>query len=131
MLAIGSVVLADLISTLCFKEVFMRYRPSHHLELVKKLHFYEIKPGEYYQGGQYGFISSHAANFFAIAVFVGLTLKTYYPKLLYILLLLAVIVSFSRIYLGVHYLSDVLMGGLVGSFVAYLVYRFVYKRLIN
>jgi undecaprenyl-diphosphatase len=96
-LAILSVVISDLISTYCFKEVFLRYRPSHNLLLTNKLHFYENKPGEFYRGGQYGFISSHAANFFAIAVFVGYSLKEFYPKLLTTLIIIASIVCFSRI----------------------------------
>jgi undecaprenyl-diphosphatase len=126
-----AVAFSDLISTYCFKEVFQRFRPSHNLLLMDKLHFYENKPGEFYQGGQYGFISSHAANFFAISVFVGLTLKDYYSKLFLILLIISFIVCFSRIYLGVHYLSDVLVGGIVGSLVAYLLYKLVFLRYFH
>jgi undecaprenyl-diphosphatase len=127
-LAILSVILSDVISTYCFKEVFLRYRPSHNLLLSDKLHFYENKPGEFYRGGQYGFISSHAANFFAIAVFVGYSLKNYYPKLLFTLISIASIVCFSRIYLGVHYLSDVFVGGIVGSTIALILSKFIFNR---
>lgn len=127
-LAVLSVVISDLISTYCFKEVFLRYRPSHNLFLTDKLHFYENKPGEFYRGGQYGFISSHAANFFAIAVFVGYSLKEFYPKLLTTLIIIATIVCFSRIYLGVHYLSDVFVGGLVGATIATLLSKFIFSR---
>jgi undecaprenyl-diphosphatase len=127
-LAVLSVVISDLISTHCFKEVFLRYRPSHNLLLTEKLHFYENKPGEFYQGGQYGFISSHAANFFAIAIFVGYSLKNYYPKLLFILITISTIVCLSRIYLGVHYLSDVFVGGLVGATIAFLLSKFIFNR---
>ncbi len=128
-LAIFCVVSANIISNDCFKDVFKRYRPSHNLILEKKLHFYENKPGEFYQGGSYGFVSSHAANFFAFSVFVGLSLKPFYPKLIYYLIGISFLVSLSRIYLGVHYLSDVAIGGLLGSVIAYLVYRFVYLKL--
>ena len=128
LLAILSVVLSDLISTYCFKDVFLRYRPSHNLLLSEKLHFYENKPGEFYRGGQYGFISSHAANFFAIAVFVGYSLKSYYPKLLTTLIIIASIVCFSRIYLGVHYFSDVFVGGFVGTTVALLISKYIFFR---
>ena len=128
LLAILSVVLSDLISTHCFKEVFLRYRPSHNLLLTEKLHFYESKPGEFYRGGQYGFISSHAANFFAIAVFVGYSLRAFYPKLLTTLIIIATIVCFSRIYLGVHYLSDVFVGGLVGTTIALLLSKLIFSR---
>lgn len=128
-IAIMSVVFSDLISHHCFKEVFQRFRPSHNLLLINKLHFYKTSPDEFYQGGLYGFVSSHAANFFAIALFTGLALKEYYPRILTKLLIIASFVSFSRIYLGVHYLSDIVVGAIVGSLISYILYRFVYLDL--
>lgn len=125
------ILLSDLTSTYCFKNVFLRYRPSHNLLLESKLHFYEISKGHFYKGGEYGFISSHAANFFGLAIFIGLALKIYYSKLIYIMLLIAVVVSYSRLYLGVHYISDLLVGGLVGSIYGFLVYKFIYIKFIN
>lgn len=123
-----AVAAADLISVHLFKNVFLRYRPSHHALLTEKLHFYEIHPGEFYKGGQYGFVSSHASNFFALAVTVGLILKKYYTKLLWILIAIGILVCFSRIYLGVHYLSDVLVGAMIGSVMAFVSYTFIFKR---
>ncbi len=131
LLGVLSVVAADLISNYGFKEVFQRFRPSHNLILSSKLHLYEIKSGEFYRGGLYGFISSHSANFFAFSTFVGLALKAYYPKLLISLLTIASLVSLSRIYLGVHYFSDVLIGGIVGGLIAYLIIHFLYFRFIE
>lgn len=123
-----TIALTDLTSVHLFKNVFLRYRPSHNLLLTDHLHYYLIKPGEYYKGGEYGFISSHAANFFAIITFVSLVLKGRYPKLVYPLMFIGILIAYSRIYLGVHYLSDVFVGGLVGSAIAFLVYRFIYLR---
>ncbi len=123
-----TIALTDLTSVHLFKNVFLRYRPSHNLLLTDHLHYYLIKPGEYYKGGEYGFVSSHAANFFAIITFVSLVLKARYPKLVYPLLFIGILIAYSRIYLGVHYLSDVFVGGLVGSAIAFLVYRFIYLR---
>ncbi len=123
-----TIALTDLTSVHLFKHVFLRYRPSHNLLLTEKLHYYLIKPGEYYKGGEYGFVSSHAANFFAIITFVSLVLRARYPKLVYPLLFIGILIAYSRIYLGVHYLSDVFVGGLVGSAIAILVYRFIYLR---
>jgi undecaprenyl-diphosphatase len=123
-----TLALTDLTSVHLFKNVFLRYRPSHNLLLTDHLHYYLIKPGEYYKGGEYGFISSHAANFFAIITFVSLVLRARYPKLIYPLLFIGILIAYSRIYLGVHYLSDVMVGGLVGSAIAFLVYRFIYLR---
>lgn len=71
-------------------------------------------------GGAYGFFSAHAANSFALAFFVGLGLKKYYPKVLLLLLLWAFLVAFSRIYVGVHYPGDVLAGMAAGSVYGYL-----------
>lgn len=127
-----SVGLSDLMCTYLFKKVFLRYRPSHNLILAKQLHlYYESSKQEYYKGGMYGFISSHAANFFAIATFVGLALKPYYKKLIYILLFIASLVAFSRLFLGVHYLSDLIGGAILGSTVAYFCYRFIFLKYKN
>ena len=127
-LAITVVALSDLSCTYLFKKVFLRYRPSHNLLLENKLHLYRESNGSLHRGGKYGFISSHAANFFGIAVFAGLVLKTYFKKLIYILLSIGCIVAFSRLYLGVHYLSDILVGAIVGSLYATIVYQFIYKN---
>ena len=126
-----SIGLSDFISSQILKESIARYRPSHNLLLRDQLHFYENKPGEFYRGGQYGFVSSHAANFFAIACFVLLSLKKYVPWFTKWLLPIAILVAFSRIYLGVHYLSDVFVGGLVGASIAFLLYRYVYLRVVE
>jgi undecaprenyl-diphosphatase len=127
--AILGVVFSDLICTYGFKEVFQRYRPSHNLLLQTKLHLYEEKPGEFYAGGAYGFISSHAANFFSLAIFIGLSLKKFYPTLLWKCLIVASVVSISRVYLGVHYVSDVFVGGLLGCSMGYISYRWIYLKV--
>jgi undecaprenyl-diphosphatase len=48
-----------------------------------------------------------------------------------ILMIVATLVCFSRIYLGVHYLSDIIFGGLLGALIAYLVYRFLFIAIIK
>jgi undecaprenyl-diphosphatase len=130
-----AVVLADFITTQGMKEVIQRYRPSHNLNIKDHLHYYQIDWGDFYRGGEYGFASSHAANFFAIATF-SISFLIQYKKWLNPLLIgVAVLVAFSRIYLGVHYFSDVFVGGLVGTAVALGVYRFAFlpvnKRLMK
>lgn len=129
--AIIAVIVTDLVSVHLFKNVFLRYRPSHNLLLSNQLHYYQISQGNFYKGGEYGFISSHAANFFAIATASFLVLKKAYSKLKWLLLFAGIIICFSRIYLGVHYLSDVIVGGAIGSLIAFLLYKFWYFRLTS
>ena len=107
---------ADRISVLCFKDIFCRLRPCHALEgvfLVKLKGFSLIYD---HCGGQYGFISSHATNVFAIATALGLYFRKY-RFLLPLLLLWAGLVGYSRIYCGVHYFGDVFCGALVGMLI--------------
>ncbi len=139
-IVIATIALVDLTSVYFFKEAFQRYRPSHHAWLTNRLHFYLLKesefrdgkfyPSEYYKGGSYGFISSHATNFFAISTLIGFSLKQYYPKLLWILFAISILVCFSRLYLGVHYLSDLIGGALWGGSLAYVSYRLFVKRFV-
>lgn len=129
--AIVTVALTDLISVHLFKNVFERYRPSHHALLTEKLHFYTLDNGDLYKGGQFGFVSSHASNFLAIATFSLLAIRNNYRFLLPLLTISGILILYSRIYLGVHYLSDVLVGAALGFTVAYLMYRFVFSVLIK
>ena len=126
-----SVAFSDLISVHLFKNVFLRYRPSHNLLIMDQLHFYQEAHGKFYRGGEYGFISSHAANFFAIITCVSLLFGEKKRKLKFILIAIGLIICLSRIYLGVHYLSDVLVGALVGSLVAFLLFQAGFKKIIN
>ena len=128
MLAI--IAMSDIVSSQIIKKIVERVRPSHHLILGPKLHFYEESPGNLYRGGEFGFVSSHAANFFALAVFYGMALKSIFPRLIYVLMGIACLVAFSRIYLGVHYLSDVIGGGVVGSTIAFIVWHFFWSKRI-
>ena len=131
LVAIATVAVADLISVHLFKNIFERYRPSHHALLTDKLHFYKFESGDFYKGGQYGFVSSHATNFLAIATFSMLALKRKYSFLMPLLIGSGFLILFSRIYLGVHYLSDVFVGSLLGFGVAYLMHRFVFIPILR
>lgn len=120
-LALGllTVALSDLTSKHFFKEIFERYRPSHNLNIKDKLHYVNN-----YYGGTYGFISSHSANMFAITTFGLLTLTRDNKKYwLWFLLLFPMTVALSRVYLGVHYPSDVLVGALWGCFIGWIISR--------
>lgn len=112
--AAACVGLADFISTRCFKYAFERYRPSHNLELEGMVHLVNN-----YRGGMFGFVSSHSANMFALFLFLGLWLK---KKWLWIGLCIAALIAYSRIYLGVHYPSDVIVGGMLGGSIGFLIF---------
>ncbi len=90
-----------------FKTGIARFRPCHDPALEGLMR--EVKCG-----GQFGFYSSHASNTFFIATFMSLLLKNKFKILPYVLLFWAAIVSYSRIYLGVHFPLDLIMGGLMG-----------------
>jgi undecaprenyl-diphosphatase len=74
-------------------------------------------------GGRYGFFSGHASNSMAIAIFSGLMLKKRFKYIIYILIIWAVIMAYSRIYVGVHYPLDVLCGMVFGALSGFMFYR--------
>lgn len=125
-----AITFTDVISTQVFKEGIQRYRPSHNLEIGPKLHLYEETPDVFYRGGQYGFFSSHAANYFAFLAFVFPFLKRKYRSWTIVLLALGLIVCYSRIYLGVHYPSDIAVGILFGIFSGWI-FQVIFKHLIH
>ena len=116
-----SIFISDQISVHLFKNLVARYRPSHNEHLKHLLHFYEVKTGEYYTGGKYGFVSSHAANFFAMIAFIFPFFKVNKRLILIVLISIGIMVALSRIYLGVHYLSDVIVGAALGILIGYSV----------
>ncbi len=110
--------LSDAISTRVFKNNFKRLRPCHNEVLKNKVHL----AGQNCWGGKYGFVSSHASNSFAIAVFFWLLFRRY-SKWSALLLIHAGLVAYSRVYLAKHYPGDILFGALLGIALGYLVYR--------
>lgn len=129
-LAIVAVGLSDFTSSQLIKDSVMRYRPSHNTLLTDQLHFHQFEDGAFYKGGQYGFVSSHAANFFAVCTYAYLTLRKWYKRMRWVFAI-AILVSFSRLYLGVHYVSDLIGGALLGAMFSWLVYRFVFLRFVK
>lgn len=106
---------ADQISVKLFKEVFERLRPCHNPEIQHLVHTVNNKCG-----GKFGFVSSHAANSFALAGFLAFVFKIRWFSAL--ILFWASLVSYSRVYLGVHYPADILGGAMLGLLIGYLVY---------
>lgn len=83
-----------------------------------------------YRGGRYGFPSCHAANTFALAVFMSLVIRHKWFTVM--MFSWAFIVSYSRMYLGIHYFGDLFCGATIGSLFAVLFYylqNYLFKRL--
>ena len=107
-LAVGA---ADFIASGILKDWVARPRPSRVPELEGVLHLVNG-----YKSGQYGFVSSHAANTMAVALLFSLIWRN---KIATVGLMLWVAANcYSRMYLGVHYPTDILGGLIVGSLVA-------------
>ena len=114
-LVISAVGLADSITSRLFKPFFGRPRPCHDGRLVGLLH---LPDG---CGGMFGFLSSHAANSMALAVFLAVVLPEGRFRGLKIgTFVWCLLLSYSRMYLGAHYPTDVLGGAAVGAFVGWL-----------
>ena len=125
-LVISAVALADSITSRLFKPFFERPRPCHDTAILTQLH---LPDG---CGGQFGFLSSHAANSMALAVFIAFLLPTRQFRLFKaIIFIWALLLSYSRMYLGAHYPTDVLGGAAVGALLGWaaaLCYRSVALR---
>ncbi len=127
LLAIALIVtLSDRISVEVFKEVVQRYRPSRNLEIGPMVHLVND-----YRGGLYGFVSSHATNFFGIATFLFLLLRKAYPRGAWLILLWATLISYTRIYLGVHYPLDIIGGGMLGATIGTGVFLLFQRYILN
>lgn len=102
------VLLTDFASNM-LKHYFMRLRPCNALEGVRLL---------VGCGGSFSMTSSHAANIFAAMVFLTVRYRKFWP----VFMSIAVVVAYSRVYVGVHYPSDVIVGAALGTFLALVFY---------
>lgn len=122
---VGLCVLAadQFASGLC-KPLFHRLRPTHEPALEGL-----VRVVNEYRGGQYGFISSHAANTAAIATLLGLMLRRRWVSI--VLTLYVGINSWTRLYLGVHYFGDIMAGLTAGILIGYVFYRLYSSNIVQ
>ncbi|MFO7978734.1 MAG: phosphatase PAP2 family protein [Bacteroidales bacterium] len=92
-----------------FKNFFERLRPCRDPDLEGLVHLVRQRCG-----GVYGFVSSHATNAFALAIFMGKILNDRFRVVYPVMIVYAILNGYSRIYLGVHYPADVVFGSLLG-----------------
>ena len=130
-LAVGLVILcSDQLSAHVCKPLFHRLRPCFNPELEGMVYLPKGLPG-----GRYGFVSSHAANTFAVAAFLTPMLRTTWRWIGWVLYGWALLSSYSRIYVGVHYPGDIVAGAVLGILIglafALLVRRLVFKNNLD
>lgn len=100
------------------KNLTLRPRPCHEADLQTLIHLVKNKCG-----GEFGFVSSHAINHFAIATFLSFIFRQKIAFIVTALIFWATLISYSRIYLGVHYPGDVICGGIVGVLLGYFSWK--------
>lgn len=127
LVTIGLIILAaDQTCATLIRPEIGRLRPANLNNLLSS--FVHVVNG--YRGGRYGFPSCHAANTFALAVFMSLVIRHKWFTVM--MFSWAFIVSYSRMYLGVHYFGDLFCGATIGSLFAVLFYylqNYLFKRL--
>lgn len=111
-LAVG---LADFTSSTLIKKNVQRVRPCNDPALVVKIRVS--------CGSGYSFTSSHAANHFAVAVFVSMLLGRGHRGVRPLVLTWAGMIALSQVYVGVHYPLDVLGGGLLGAAIGWWAFK--------
>ena len=115
------ILVTDQVTNL-FKTVIERLRPCYDPSILDMVRLVKSTCG-----GRYGYFSGHASNSFALAVFFSCIFRDKYYRMPFLLLFIAFLVAYSRIYIGVHYPLDVVSGMAFGSMVGLLFY-FIWRR---
>lgn len=121
--AISLVAISDLVSSHLIKDYFDRPRPCRDPFLAHQIRFLAK-----YCGANGSFTSSHAVNHFAFATYAYFTLRKLSPWVKY-LFIWAAFIAYSQVYVGVHFPSDVLVGGLLGMLFGWIAARIANQTL--
>lgn len=110
LLSVGALILVTDQITNVFKNGFERLRPCHNLEVQDVMRL--VKSG---CGGLYSYFSGHASNSFALATYFSILFSARFPKLKFVLFLIAACIAYSRVYVGVHFPLDIVSGAVFGT----------------
>lgn len=119
-----TICLTDGITSGIMKPYFARLRPSREPSLSGLIHLALDSGGKVYKGGMYGFASSHAANTLGTATFFFLLFR-HTRRWIGWLFAWAIVMTYTRIYLGVHYPGDIIVGGTIGVLCGWFGYALV------
>lgn len=123
-LLVLGVFVSDQLSSSVFKPLFLRWRPTND-----PIYMYSFDTVHNYRGGKFGFFSAHASNTFTVCTFLCLLFKR---RVLNVLMISwALLNCYTRLYLGVHYLGDILVGIIFGISIGYAIYRIYVKTSCN
>ena len=114
---VAAIALTDQTCATVLRPIFERLRPSNLNNPLSE--FVTVVDG--YRGGRYGFPSCHAATSFALAIFLSLVVRRRGFSL--VIFGWAMLNSYSRMYLGVHYPGDILVGATIGSAYGFICHR--------
>ena len=110
LLGVGALILVTDQITNVFKNGFERLRPCHNLEVQHVMRL--VKSG---CGGLYSYFSGHASNSFVLATYFSILFSARFPKLKFVLFLIAACIAYSRVYVGVHFPLDIVSGAVFGT----------------
>lgn len=129
-----AILIIVIVLTLCnqfsshlMKPLFEESRPTHYPGIMES-----VRTLNGYTGGKYGFTSSYATNVFGFAMFTLLLFRNRYYGI--IILIWAALISYSCVYLGVHFISDITAGaisGIIIGTVAYKLYQLAHKKIVQ
>ncbi|MDR1779188.1 MAG: phosphatase PAP2 family protein [Tannerella sp.] len=121
---VAVVVLGMLLPAFVIKPIFARFRPITHPDFKEHV----MLLNDIRANGLYGFVSGHASTAFSFAVFTLLIIRKYIYSIL--ILIWALLIGYSRIYMGAHFISDVIGGIIVGILLGWATYA-LYKRFTS